>query len=525
VFFTIFQTFTSGTDRDGKPAPYFGDYPKDFFDFIVIDECHRGGANDESNWRDILNYFAPAVQLGLTATPKRRDNVDTYAYFGEPVYVYSLKEGINDGFLTPFKVKQIATTLDDYLYTPDDKVIEGEIEEGKRYREPQFNRTIEIEERERYRVKLFMDQIDQREKTLVFCASQPHALLVRDLINEMKTSSDPHYCERVTADDGERGEQWLRTFQDNEKTIPTILTTSQKLSTGVDARNVRNIVLMRPINSMIEFKQIIGRGTRLFDGKDYFTIYDFVKAYEHFNDPEWDGEPVEPVVATPKEPSGKLDEKDKTDGDGEGPKERPKKIKIKLADGKERSIQSMMATTFWSPDGTPISANQMIEKLFGELPRFFKDEDELRRIWSRPDTRKALMESLGEKGFGADQLAEISRMINAEKSDVFDVLAYIAFASAPITRSERVDARKDDIFSRYDRKLQAFLDFVLGQYVKQGVGELDQEKLSALLQLKYHSVADASDSLGGVPVIRDTFIDFQQYLYGNAAPISRAGEP
>jgi type I restriction enzyme, R subunit len=513
VFFTIFQTFMSGTDKDGEPAPYFGDYPKDFFDFIVIDECHRGGANDESNWRDILDYFSPAVQLGLTATPKRRDNVDTYTYFGEPVYTYSLKQGINDGFLTPFKVKQIATTIDDYLYTPDDKVIEGEIEEGKRYREPQFNRTIEIEERERYRVKLFMDQIDQREKTLVFCATQGHALLVRDLINQMKTSSDPHYCERVTADDGERGEQWLRTFQDNEKTIPTILTTSQKLSTGVDARNIRNIVLMRPIGTMIEFKQIIGRGTRLFDGKDYFMIYDFVKAYEHFNDPEWDGEPMEPVVTAPKEPTSKPDEKDGPEGDGEGPKERPKKIKIRLADGKERSIQSMMATTFWSPDGKPISANQMVERLFGELPRFFKDEDELRKIWSRPDTRKALLESLSEKGFGADQLAEISRMINAEKSDVFDVLAYIAFALAPITRSERVENHRADIFSRYDGKLRSFLDFVLGQYVKQGVGELDQEKLGALLQLKYHTIDDAASQLGSVSLIRDTFLEFQQHLY------------
>src|SRR3984893_5854972 len=210
LFFSIFQTFMSGPPKDGHPSPYFGEYPPDFFDFIVIDECHRGGANDEGNWRGILDYFSPAVQLGLTATPKRNENVDTYAYFGEPVYTYSLKDGINDGFLTPFKVKQIATTLDDYLYTPDDKVVEGEIEEDKRYREPQFNRTIEIEERERYRVKLFMDQIDQREKTLVFCATQGHALLVRDLINQMRTSSDPHYCERVTADDGERGEQWLR---------------------------------------------------------------------------------------------------------------------------------------------------------------------------------------------------------------------------------------------------------------------------------------------------------------------------
>src|SRR5277367_3910586 len=348
LFFTIFQTFMSGPPKDGKPSPYFGEYPPDFFDFIVIDECHRGGANDESNWRGILDYFAPAVQLGLTATPKRTGNIDTYAYFGEPVYIYSLKEGINDGFLTPFKVKQIATTLDDYVFTPDDQVIEGEIEEGKRYKEPQFNRTIEIEERERYRVKLFMDQIDQREKTLVFCATQAHAALARDLINQMKKSSDPNYCVRVTAQDGERGDQWLRTFQDNEKTIPTILTTSQKLSTGVDARNVRNIVLMRPINSMIEFKQIIGRGTRLFDGKDYFTIYDFVRAYEHFSDPEWDGEPAEPVPPPVRvrpendgmaEPPPEPPEPD--------PQQRPAKIRIKLADGKERTIQHMTATTFW----------------------------------------------------------------------------------------------------------------------------------------------------------------------------------
>jgi type I restriction enzyme, R subunit len=510
VFFTIFQTFMSGPEKDGKPSPYFGDYPPDFFDFIIIDECHRGGANDESNWRDILDYFAPAVQLGLTATPKRRDNVDTYAYFREPVYTYSLKDGINDGFLTPFKVKQIATTLDDYIWTPDDKVVEGEVEEGKRYKEPQFNRTIEIEERERYRVKLFMDQIDQREKTLVFCATQGHAALVRDLINQMKTSSDPNYCVRVTADDGALGEQWLRTFQDNEKTIPTILTTSQKLSTGVDARNVRNIVLMRPIGTIIEFKQIIGRGTRLFDGKDYFTIYDFVKAYEHFNDPEWDGEPMEPVLTEPRPPKQPGCEEE--GGDYE-PQPRPKQIKIRLADGKERTIQHMMATSYWSPDGKPISANQMIEKLFGELPGFFKDEDELRRLWSEPGTRRALLESLAEKGFGTEQLAEISRMNNAEKSDVFDVLAYIAFALAPITRSERVAGRKDGILTRYDAKLQVFLDFVLAQYVKEGVSELDQEKLASLLQLKYRSVPDAVDELGGVPAIRDTFVGFQQYLY------------
>src|SRR5436190_8356799 len=309
IFFTIFQTFMSGTDKDGNSLPYFGEYPPDYFDLIIIDECHRGGANDESNWRGIMEYFSPAVQIGLTATPKRQENADTYKYFGNPVYIYSLKDGVNDGFLTPFKVKKISTSLDEYTYHADDNIVEGEIEEGKIYTETDFNRIIEIKEREQRRVKIFMDLINQNEKTIVFCATQEHAAAVRDLINQYKKSKEPSYCVRVTANDGELGEQYLREFQDNEKTIPTILTTSQKLSTGVDARNIRNIVLMRPVNNIVEFKQIVGRGTRLFDGKEFFTIYDFVDAYHHFADPEWDGEPLEPElpsgVEDPKPPYGK----------------------------------------------------------------------------------------------------------------------------------------------------------------------------------------------------------------------------
>jgi type I restriction enzyme R subunit len=510
LFFTIFQTFMSGP---GDTA-YFGEYPTDFFDLIVIDECHRGGANDESNWRGILEYFAPAVQLGLTATPKRKDNVDTYAYFGEPVFIYSLKDGINDGFLTPFKVKQISTTLDEYVYTPDDTLVEGEIEAKKRYTEGDFNKIIEIKEREKKRVEIFMGQINQQEKTLVFCATQDHALAVRDLINQMKTSTDPNYCQRVTANDGELGEQHLRDFQDNEKTIPTILTTSQKLSTGVDARNIRNIVLMRPINSMIEFKQIIGRGTRLYDGKDYFTIYDFVKAHHHFSDPEWDGEPIEQEpkgegkVVSPSPPP--------VDGVHEEPVEyvRKKRIKVKLADGKARTIQHMMVTTFWHPDGTPMSAQQFLEMLFGKLPEFFRNEAELRAIWSSPDTRTKLLQGLAEKGFGAEQMAEMQRIIDAENSDLFDVLAHVAYAMTPLTREERALRAKVEINAHFNGKQQAFLDFVLAQYVKVGVEELAQDKLSPLLKLKYHNaIADAVADLGRPEEISQVFTGFQKYLY------------
>ena len=539
LFFTIFQTFMSGPMKDGQPSPYFGEYPPDFFDFIVIDECHRGGANDESNWRGILDYFAPAVQLGLTATPKRKDNVDTYAYFGEPVYIYSLKEGINDGFLTPFKVKQIQTTLDYYVYTPDDTVVEGEVEAGKLYDEPDFNRSIEIREREKKRVEIFLSQINQNEKTLVFCANQAHALLVRDFINQLKTSKDPNYCQRVTADDGALGEQHLRDFQDNEKTIPTILTTSQKLSTGVDARNIRNIVLMRPINSMIEFKQIIGRGTRLYDGKDYFTIYDFVKAHLHFSDPEWDGEPLEEepcpkcgqrpcaCEVTPPKPCSKCGK-----SPCECPKEpcpvcrqihcvcqKKKKVKVKLADGKERTIQHMMMTTFWHPDGTPMSAQQFMELLFGKLPDFFQSEAELRNLWSAPDTRAKLLQGLADKDFGHDKLVAMQQLIDAEKSDLFDVLAYVAYLLPPVTRAERADHARVHINSQFNAKQQAFLDFVLQHYVTEGVEELEQSKLNPLLRLKYHdSITDAVADLGGQPdEIGKVFAGFQKYLYQTTA--------
>jgi type I restriction enzyme R subunit len=521
IFFTIFQTFMSGSGD----TPYFGDYPADFFDLIVIDECHRGGANDEGNWRGILEYFSPAVQLGLTATPKRSDNINTYRYFGEPVYTYSLKQGVNDGFLTPFKVKRIQTTLDEYVYTSDDQIIEGEVEEGKIYQEEDFNKIIEIREREAARVKLMMDEINQNEKTIVFCANQNHALAVRDLINQCKNNKDTNYCVRVTANDGARGEQFLREFQDNEKTIPTILTTSQKLSTGVDARNIRNIVLMRPINTMIEFKQIIGRGTRLFDGKEYFTIIDFVNAYHHFSDPEWDGEPIDSVIEDPKKPTT-----GEPEGDPPSPKVCPdcgqspcvcentpkKKLVIKLRDGKDREIQHMMSTSFWGADGKPVSAQEFMDNLFGVMPEFFKSEEELRKIWSDPVTRKKFLIEIEKLGYGKDELEMIQKLIDAENSDLIDVLSYISFCTKPITRAERVEQTKFKIFEGAGEAQKQFMDFVLKKYQDKGSEELDEEKLPILLNLKYHAIADAESALGGVDEIRSIFFDMQKNLYSSS---------
>lgn len=526
IFFTIFQTFMSGP---GETA-YFGDYPADYFDLIIIDECHRGGASDESSWRDILEYFSPAVQLGLTATPKRKNNVDTYNYFGKPVYEYSLKEGINDGFLTPFRVKRIKTTLDEYIYSPDDEIIQGEVEQNKQYKEADFNRVIEIREREAYRVKIFLEEADQKQKTIVFCKTQLHALVVRDLINQMKESSDPDYCARVTADDGALGEQALREFQDNEKTIPTVLTTSQKLSTGVDARNVRNIVLMRPVDNMIEFKQIVGRGTRTFEGKDYFTIYDFVNIFDHFSDPEWDGEPIDPDVCgkcgaypcecekTPKlcKKCGErpcICEKEPCAECGEIPCKCVKTVKITLGQGKTRQLKHMTETSFWDADGQPVTAEMFIQQLFGKLPEFYSSEQELRDIWSDPTTRKGLLERLDEAGYSIESLKTLRDLVADPKSDLFDVLEYVSFEVSPITRAERVKAAESQIFENLSQEQREFVEFVLSHYIEDGEEILNQEVLPDLLKLKYEAIQDAIAALGSSENITNTFIEFQRYLY------------
>ena len=517
VFFTIFQTFMSGE----KDKQYFGEYEPDFFDLVIIDECHRGGANDESSWRGILEYFESAVHLGLTATPKRTDNADTYEYFGEPVFIYSLKEGIQDGFLTPFKVKRIQTTIDEYVYTNDDEVVEGEVQEGHVYTESDFNKRIVIDERERKRVQEMLSAIKQNEKTIVFCANQAHAGLVRDLINQEAKNLSVDYCVRVTANDGALGDAYLRQFQDNDKLIPTILTTSQKLTTGVDARNVRNIVLLRPVNSMIEFKQIIGRGTRLFEGKHFFTIIDFVNAYHLFNDAEWDGEPVEvekTVVGEKGERDRKGEQGEREEREENEEAQTKPKLRIRLSDGKVRELQSMSSTYFYV-DGKPISAEEFLKRLFDtlKLPELLGSEAQLRALWSNPITRRELLQRLEDAGCHKDDLEKLQELINAQDSDLFDVLEYIAYAKSPVTRAARVETNRNNIYNLLNAKQREFVEFVLRNYVNSGVDELDVGKLSVMLTAKYGSIHAAQQELGTVEEIQRTFVDFQQQLYAEAA--------
>ncbi len=297
IFFGIYQSLAANSKeqentQEEQESKFYLQYPKDFFDLIIIDECHRGGANEEGSWRAVLEYFSYATQLGLTATPKKEENIDTYEYFGESVYDYSLKSGIEDGFLTPYKVKLIKTTLSDgYTYNPDD-LIQGELEKGF-YKQSEFEKNIFLPNYNDFIAKKILEFINPMDKTIIFCANQAHANEVKRAIDKYKSVKRDDYCVRVTSDEGKIGLDYLKLFQDNDKSYPVILTSSKMLTTGVDAKNVRNIVLLANIGSMVEFKQIIGRGTRVYEGKDFFTILDFVGATKLFYDPKWDGEKIE----------------------------------------------------------------------------------------------------------------------------------------------------------------------------------------------------------------------------------------
>jgi len=512
VYFAIYQAITGGANND-EILEYYKQYPKDFFDIIVIDECHRGSANDEGSWRRVLEHFEDAVHLGLTATPKRDDNVDTYNYFGKPVYEYSLKEGINDGFLTPYKVKRVRTNLDEYVFKSGDNVKQGELEK-QQYDQNEFNRTIIIPKRIDKIAQSILDLINPMDKTIVFCVDQEHALRMRDAINRHKTVRDMDYCVRVTSDEGQRGKEKLEQFQDNDKDIPVILTSSQMLTTGVDARNVRNIVLVRNINSMVEFKQIIGRGTRIFDGKDYFTIIDYTGATNNFYDEKWDGAPEDQETTTKP---GKGTPPNPPRSEPNNPKAKKKeKVIVKLAHGRKVEIIDI-DTRYVGSDGTPLNAEEFLKQLVGSLPSLYKDVEQLRTIWKNPSERALLFTELENAGFGANNLKDLKSMMNAEDSDIFDVLAYLSFNTPMKTRKERVSRvnGNEQVFAVYsDFKAIDFLKFVLLRYEVDGVEELGEDKIGDLIKLsELGSIQDAKNVFGGLPQLKQAYYKLQENIY------------
>lgn len=514
IFFAIYQAIA---ERENIGA-YYKEYPVDFFDLIIIDECHRGSANEEGSWRAILDHFNHAVHLGLTATPKREDNIDTYKYFGKPIYEYSLNDGIIDGFLTPYKVKRVKTNIDEYIHTNDDKVIQGEIKKD-RYDINDFDKIITIIQRTDLIARAILNNIGRMEKTIVFCVNQDHALELRDMINKYKTVSDSNYCVRVTSDEGKIGRNFLEAFQDNDKDIPVILTSSKMLTTGVDARNVRNIVLSSPIGSMVEFKQIIGRGTRVYDGKDFFTIIDFVGATDLFYDAEWDGIPEDETITdetgetgieivTRKSQTTNLKEPNEEYG------EKNEKLIIELSNGRTLKVIDV-DTRYIDEKGKPLTVREFLEKLIGELPAIYQDEKHLREIWANPDTRKELLEQLGSLGFDKEQLNALRNMIASPECDIFDVLSHISFSSDLKTRKERaIYVREDNFFAVYHNlKAREFLEYVLNHYEKFGIEELQRDKLGDLVKLKLGTTKDAKIAFGDMKNLLGAYCQLQLHIY------------
>lgn len=513
VYFTLYQTLLGETESEGEGdegALHEMKYTKfkpDFFDLVIIDECHRGGANDESTWRTVLDYFKSASHLGLTATPKCDVNGSTYAYFGEPVYTYSLKQGIIDGFLTPYRVKVLESSLSTYTYVKGDIVERSdEIEVGKVYENDQLEqKKLLIEARDQHFVEELFKVMPRDQKALVFCVTQDHAARITRLIREEAKKYGiyaPHYCERVTAEDGAIGEQYLKEFRNNENEIPTILTTSQKLSTGVDACNVRSIVLMKEVKSMVEFKQIVGRGTRLCDGKAYFTIYDFAGATKKFTDPDWDGEVLCPKCG--KNPcecgsgggGGSRSERTPCSVCGANPCvcEKPENApnKITLSSGRVIVAKWKEHVIF---DNQMLTVAEFLNRFAIAVRNATKTPELLKACWADMKSRKDFINALEVVGFNPDSLRDIQRNTGHEAHDVLDVMLDIAYDVEPITREMRAALAQKKLGNVTGEK-QELLKVMLENYVHDGVWTLTAESFLALLKQRYVSLPGAFQALG-----------------------------
>ena len=515
IFFAIYQALTGGVNEENPDEileAYYNRYEPDFFDMIIIDECHRGGAREDGNWAEILRYFSGAVHLGLTATPKRDDNVDTYNYFGKPVYEYSLARGIDDGFLTPFKIKRIKLNIDELALTSGDHILQWEATKWT-YITSDFEKSIIAHERTDLIAKTIIEQINKMEKSIVFCVDQSHALRMRDSINKYKQVTDSDYCVRVTSDEWEIGRAYLERFQDNDKTIPVILTSSQMLTTGVDALNVRNIILVRNIGSIVEYKQIIGRGTRLYDGKDFFTIYDFVGATNDFRDDIWDGaeEMEDPEI---REAKPAKEEREPSEEWEKEITEKKERLIVRLDENREVKVIDI-ETRYIDPEtGQLLSSREFILKLAGNLPLFYRDESQLRQIWSNPDTREELLQHLADIGIGSEQLADLSRMFEAEDSDIFDILAHLSFNSDILYRRERRQMAEKMVETYETLGAREFLEFLLMLYVRNGIWDFRRDSLSSKIELYNRgTTAQIARQFWGNQWLREAYYRVQESLY------------
>jgi len=534
MYFAIYQAIAKDERRPGL----YKEFSPDFFDLIIVDECHRGSARDDSNWRDILEYFQPATQFGMTATPLRQDNLDTYRYFGNPIYTYSLRQGIDDGFLAPYRVHRIVTTVDATGWRPS----EGELDRHGReipdaeYQTKDFERVVALRARTEAIAKHlteFLKKTDRYAKTIIFCVDQEHAQEMRKALTNLNTDlvqKHSNYVCRVTSDEGSIGIGHLSRFQELETDTPVILTTSKLLTTGLDAPMVKNVVLARIVGSMTEFKQIIGRGTRVRDdyGKYFFSILDYTgSATQHFADSEFDGDPVL-VTEIELDDDGNVveeeivDEQTPTDEEGEilidetlpeideTPDTQPRKYYV---NGGTVEIAHQIVRELDS-NGKQLRVVEYTDYTAENVRSLFPTAADLRKHWSDADQRSEIIEKLSERGIDFDELAKVTKQLDA---DPFDLLCHVAFNAPLRTRRERAEyLRKDnkDLFDKYGPEARGILYDLLEKYAEHGVAQF---KIPDVLKVppisERGNIGEIISYFGGIENLQKAVASLQAALY------------
>ena len=530
VYFAIYQAIA---DREGAPGLYKR-YPPDFFDLIIVDECHRGSARDESNWREILEYFGPATQIGMTATPLRNDNVDTYNYFGDPIYVYSLAEGIEDGFLAPYRVRRVITDVDAAGWRPDPGLLDRfgrEVPDGL-YETKHFERVLSLLGRTEAVARHLTDYLartDRYAKSIVFCVDQEHADDMRKAVNNRSTDiTEKHsdYVVRIVSAEGKIGIRHLGRFQDPEQPLPVIVTTSKLLSTGVDVPTCRNIVLFKPINSIVEFKQIIGRGTRLFvdEGKFWFTILDYVGATRLFFDPDFDGIPEltaeetidEQGLVTSSTETGEaveaarcVEEEVTLPVDEDTERQRRKYY----VDGVQVSVIHEMVQEL-DPQGEQLRVRRFDDYTREQVRTLYGDAGKIRSAWRDPERRDLVISELESRGISFEQLASA---VGQPDADPFDLLIHVAFNAPLRSRRERAEAVRREhrgFLDRYGAEARGVLDYLLDKYAEHGVAQLTDLHILELPDVPAEgTVMEIARLFGGVEGLRNAARKLQDLIY------------
>jgi len=535
MYFAIYQAIARDEARPGL----YREYAPDFFDLVIVDECHRGSAKDESNWREILEYFAPAYQIGMTATPKRKDNIDTYAYFGAPLYTYSLRQGIDDGFLAPYRVHRVITEWDAAGWRPSKGELDrygNEIPDDE-YTTVDFERVVALRARTQAVARHLSDYLastDRYGKTIVFCVDQEHASEMRKALGNLnadlvKQHSD--YTCRVTSDEGDIGRGHLSHFQDVERQTPVILTTSQLLTTGVDAPTVKNVVLVRVVSSMVEFKQMIGRGTRVRDDYDklFFTILDYTgSATRLFADPEFDGDPVVETQETVDEEGATveeevIEEQELTPEDEEALSEEVTELEADAGDEVERRKYYVdgghveIATHLvyeLDPDGKQLRVVRFTDYTREKVRTLWTSAHELREQWADPVTRGDVLEALEERGISYEHLAVEAGQPDA---DPLDLLCHLAFNAPLRTRRERTGSLRSehrDFFEQYGRDARQVLEHLLDKYTEHGATQFEVPEVLEVPPISaFGNVIEIGKLFGGARKLRAAVNELQALLY------------